>query len=432
MSQQKPTIHLWALGEPELRDAWYKKISAGRVAGVNMLPLTQESATRNYQLHFRPGEPASFVGVVLIVWYKTPFSILQRALLLLASRYTSFIYVLLCGCQESSQSRKDQEEQALRMELSSAGFQGDEAFIFEDTGILPSAETVALLLEKLDAEEALLSPPRRPLAFPEKHKDKTRAEMLSTLRGLVRPAAYLRAVSSSSELLFQRGIGTQFGGMPYLEQGEDWPTCKFCRETRNEHQPLCFVWQIDITEVFERKGLYTFYSCGGPGHRQDNISMTIRYYERPEESKRQAPRAETNLTFYLTNQPIFARTTTGSSALELPAQWSSPEGKKSESLTKESPQQKKKRLNEYNALCQALCVAPARLPALDWSLKVGGSSPIETIICARCGGSLQSLAIVYLVGLPWNVQGFHFLFCACEPSIVYTRVEREKNLYLDR
>jgi hypothetical protein len=408
----KPLVDLLVLGESEIRDDWYQRLASRKFTEGLIRPVMKESAARTYRLRFLPGEPTPFAGVVLLLWCKRQIPPRQRALLLGASRFTLPVYVLLCGFEQTSINKKDHAEQALRIELSSLGFQGDEAFILTEEGTLPSAKTLALLLEKLDAQDALLQPPRTPLPFPKEHKEKAKAEVLSSLRSKVRLVSYLRSAPSTIEALFQKPIGSQLGGMPYLEKGEDWPICEVC------NLPMCFVWQVDAANVPGPKivGLYTFYSCEGALHQKQNrILFTVRRYAKPEEAKRQSIRGETTLIFRMTYTPAAVRSLSGSVvALELPNILEE---------TRARPLQKS--IKEYEALCQTLCIPQARSPSSSWSVKVGGVTHIDPIACERCGESLASLAVIFPVRAPWvEVRSLRFLVCECEPSLVYTRIER--------
>src|SRR5712691_9245671 len=84
--------------------------------------------------------------------------------------------------------------------------------------------------------------------------------MTTSIEGLLRPL--IRATTFMKVKRSRRAIpvtSSKFGGTPYLETGEEWPTCSFCKK------PLTFVCQVDLRKTKFKcpRGVafFTFFYC---------------------------------------------------------------------------------------------------------------------------------------------------------------------------
>jgi hypothetical protein len=426
----KPIVNLWVLGELALRCKWYGQIKNTRVEPEQMRFVEYDSEERVYRLIFRSGAPTHVSAVVLLASFREPISVYQRGLLLLASRFSTQVFVLLCNTKGHPPEELDNEEFELRRQLASLGLPGDDAFFLREPEALPTNETADLFFDHLDQQEALSAPPKKAAPLSISPTEKKAHDLLVAIKGMVLPVAYFTLVRSSLDALYRRPIGTQLGGMPYLEAGEEWPVCQTCSGV-----PLRFVWQIDahhdLLPRVKGAGLYTFYTCGDLRHPRDAMEFTIRHYAEPHPSKRQPIREEAKLTFPKTNQPLSACAIKKELDVQLPNSLSLINSddlfeREIELLEKSGTDT----IELYETLSHELCVSQVRFSFTDPTpLQIGGySDPGEYEFldnCETCQKRVRTLANIHFakgMWFPWGFYAFQFFICECSPARVYTTI----------
>ena len=113
--------------------------------------------------------------------------------------------------------------------------------------------------------------------------------MNEAVTSLLRPLAKLATKLTPRKVLKGEVIpltGSHFGGQPYAEIGERWPTCPTCKTD------LTFICQIDTASGFHEKptgiDLFTFFYCWecSPWGLDDELDGTwvVRTYSEPSEA----------------------------------------------------------------------------------------------------------------------------------------------------
>jgi hypothetical protein len=432
----KPTVNLWVLGARAYQ--WHQSLSPKN--SYPLKPQTRESEARVYHLLRAPGL-AECRGVVLFLSFHEIIPPVQRALLMVASRYTKELAVVICGMKGRSDEERDEEEECLREEFAELGFPADGACFVYELGALPSPEALSAVMSEFDQRDLIreMSPDLTP--FPE-GPDQLRAELYRLTKETVLPATMLSLTKSSAEL---HKLSTRFGGMPYIEQGEEWPLCQSCKRA------LCFMFQIDAAKDLQPTiagaGLFTFYACGGDAHIQDEPQLTIRHYAAPSSEKAQERRAEASRKFASTGKAIAAHAVNRSSELQAP---SLRELEMMGDEYKESKQHRIFRLlsplaGEPDALSyeDVYAHAVADFGAYEVEkftfnkglpLQVGGyidhAENCVTPLCLRCDGVMRTLAHIHEVkglSFPFRGQALQFFICPCTPTNIKTVVRRESS-----
>ena len=112
--------------------------------------------------------------------------------------------------------------------------------------------------------------------------------MDETVTSLLRPLAKVATKLTPRKVMDGEVIpllGSHFGGQPYVEIGERWPSCPTCKID------LTFICQIDVASGFHKKpkgiDLFTFFYCWecGPWGLDDEIEGTwiVRTYSEPRD-----------------------------------------------------------------------------------------------------------------------------------------------------
>jgi hypothetical protein len=413
MSQQKPMSELWLIGEGQLRWGWLHRIQQ---RGSDFILLEDES--RSYLLRSYIKRSSPIDGVVFIGWFREPLSDYQRATLLLAREVSSSLYVLLCNTQETHQYQRDREIASLREQLSSLGFHGDEAFILCEVGLFPSEETTARLVEEMSQQ----APLQRPIFFDAKKR------ALEELRTLIRPVTILQPIPTDLRVIYQEPLQTQLGGMPYLEEGEEWPGCPACKNS-----PMASLMQVKSGD-----SLYVIYACGQTNQHADAPSLAVKYYQSPQQEKRAAPAEEARIAFSNTGAPLVSCAFKGTIAEQLPSVHDVVNGSSLEVLPlrvllemmhEDNPKMSKATL--YASLCKELGVSPVTFSfGSDVPLQLGGYSDVEPFYddepcltgrCESCGRLLQTLVNLHWLlwlNFPWRYTALQFFICPCSPEEV--------------
>jgi uncharacterized protein YwqG len=108
--------------------------------------------------------------------------------------------------------------------------------------------------------------------------------LASILRPLLRQTSIMKLRKSRSRLPV---TASKFGGVPYLEQGEVWPTCPIC------HQSLSFICQIDLRDTVFKElvgfDLFSFFYCWNCFPQDDSPSNAgawlVKTYIAPQKGK---------------------------------------------------------------------------------------------------------------------------------------------------
>lgn len=446
--ERKPIVSLWSLGEYKHK-AMLRAALAGApppAAGVSAksergpIPYIEiESPERRYRLISRLGAPTQVTGAILTLSLAKRLKPKDKtsAQLLFASRFISDLVVVWLDCASKPAEEIDQEERALRGELSRLGFEGDAAQILRVNAEAPADPELDALFDLLDAIP--IRPPSSdpPKELPAKIAEKKRAQALLSVRQLVRPVAPLKLYRSSTEALFRGPITTQFGGMPYLEKGEPWPTCYRCKTE------LRFICQIDARDGLKQKlknlGLYVFYVCNEDEHQE--ATPIARYYKEPREEKRTGPVNAANRPFAQTNNPITPSRVEYEWDLQLPVH----DTVEAYMETLSTPvnlngiEARKDSWDIYQEIKEELGVEEV---TLDFDahppLQIGGysfarESAGELQCCGKCKKPYKTLANIHFsrgLWFPWSYRQFQFLLCDCTPEqISITTEEREFERY---
>jgi uncharacterized protein YwqG len=317
----KPIVSLWLLGEPSFQTMFVSLSpeSARPLPSHALSDLRVESEARMYEITTNLSKTVN--GAVLTYNATESMTPRLKSLLLMASQFVSELVVFLVGCNAIKTERTlDQIEVNLRKNLSEQGFDGDSATIVRVQK--PEAADFSRLLSALDEKQLLLAPLTKRKDLPKDHPNADRAQLLLHTKRLLRTATLINwAKQCTAKELFALPISTQFGGMPYLPNDEDWPTCQLCKSKSK----MKFLWQIDarahLQPNLEGAGLLVFYYCDDRAHgsRFNNDNFTLKHYPDPKPENRQAIRKEAKAKFKDSSAPIQTWRINMESRVELPS-----------------------------------------------------------------------------------------------------------------
>jgi len=102
------------------------------------------------------------------------------------------------------------------------------------------------------------------------------------LQSLIRKSSVMKVKKATSPLPL---LASKFGGVPYLEMGEEWPICPACKI------PLSFICQLDLRQTnYARRNdvpFFTFYYCNGcyptGYHDEPQGAWLMKVYRNPTE-----------------------------------------------------------------------------------------------------------------------------------------------------
>lgn len=216
-------------------------------------------------------------------------------------------------------------------------------------------------------------------------------------------------------------IATKFGGIPYMEQGDEWTACGGCDE------PLSFIFQCNLAECphSSSRGLFTFFychSCSSWGDIPPDVenAWIVHRYDSPDASKAAKIDDQTSEDVRLNK-----------CACDLVVAKSLPDWEGVNDLgpaiAKLSAKQNKE---EPWAAYQAAAIellgseSDMRTQISGYPMWVQGAEPIE---CEECGEFMRLLAQIdseEKAGLMWGDSGMVYLFeCPEHPSAVQMRLQ---------
>jgi hypothetical protein len=433
----KPSVDVWVLGG--LTYEWYRSLSKSALPPDNQLI---ESEMRSYHLLRSPGLAACRANILLLSFHEI-LSPELRAILLLAGCYTKELAVIVCKMRGVNEEDKDEEEGGLRDELSELGFQADNIFFYHEPSLLPSPDALSAVLSAFDQRDLSRATSLDTAPFPQ-GPDRIRAELYRLTQMLASPAVKLSLIKSSAA---SHQLSTRFGGMPYLEQGEEWPSCKSCQK------PLGFLFQIDASQdlkpAIDGAGLFSVYACGGSSHIRQSPQLTLRHHAAPSAEKAQPRRAEASQKFASTGKAIAA------CAVNRRIELQGPSLREVESMNgldeyKESNQSRIFRLlsplsgiepnpmSYEGVYSEALSTIGANEPEHftfnnEHALQIGGYFDLGdnvSPLCARCEKVMRLLAHIHEIkglSFPFRDHALQLFICPCAPTSVQVMNRRESS-----